>query len=458
MDIRLISAVTASKALKLVIRTFGGGATTAPGLLAEYIDPLSLKKLAKYYEHTLIVTGTNGKTTTARLLGSILNCAKTTFIHNRSGSNLLRGVIGTMVDNVTFTRGKRISALLEVDELTLSTVVNQTNPKVLVFNNLFRDQLDRYGEVEKIRKIWMRALAQLDKNNILVLNSDDHSVSHLGSVGGAKVIYFGIEDKALSLGKLPHASDFTSCIVCGGKLDYDEIYLAHLGRYRCASCKLTRPKPDVYAEKIYLDETRGFKATIVTPKGRLEVKIKMPGLYNVYNSLAAISAALALKIDLETIKKGLEQANPAFGRTEKLTIDGKSLFIGLVKNPAGFNEILRTIFRKDEKKYALFAINDLIADGRDVSWLWDVDFELYIKKIRRLWVSGIRASEMGLRIKYTGAHLPIEIEEDLAKALEKAIDGLPSGETLYILPTYTAMLKIKKILAGIGVSSNFWED
>jgi len=199
MDIRLTAAILASKTLKRVIRIFGKGGTAAPGLLAEYIDPLTLKKLSSAYESTVIVTGTNGKTTTSRLFGSLLETAAIPFIHNRSGSNLLRGIIGTLTDNVNLGKNKRKVALLEVDETTLPYVISQTNPKIIVFNNLFRDQLDRYGEVEKIRKIWLRSLSNLDSSSVVVLNSDDHSVAHLATETKAKVVYFGIEDRDVSI-------------------------------------------------------------------------------------------------------------------------------------------------------------------------------------------------------------------------------------------------------------------
>lgn len=459
MDARLITAVAAAKLLKSVIRLSGGGGTAAPGLLAEYIDSTALRKLAKYYKGAVLVTGTNGKTTTSRLLGHILEAAKTSFIHNRAGSNLLRGLVGTLIDNLEFNSAVKKIALLEVDEATLPVVTSSTEPKVIIFNNLFRDQLDRYGEVDKIRKIWQSSLLHLASSTVLVLNSDDHSVAHLGSSAKARVIYFGIEDENLSLGKLSHASDFTRCIACEGELAFDQVYLSHLGKYKCANCGLARPKPDVYAQKVYLDEEKGFMANIVTPKGNFELKTSLPGLYNVYNALAAISAALALGIELAVVKKALQGAKAAFGRTERIELDGKKIFIALVKNPSGFNEVLRTLFAKPAEKHVLIAINDLIADGRDVSWLWDVDFEILgTARVKNMTVSGIRAADMALRLKYTGAKVKAKIEEDLALALENAVEKLPRGETLYILPTYTAMLKLKEILAGKGLTTRFWED
>lgn len=462
MDLRLLTAVSAAKLLRGVIRLSGGGATAAPGLLAEYIDPKSLKKLGRYFKEAILITGTNGKTTTARLLGNIFREAEIPFIHNRTGSNLLRGLIGTLTENVGFLGNARQKlALLEVDELTLPSAIHSIEPKIILFNNLFRDQLDRYGEVDKIRRVWQGSLVDLDLSTILVLNSDDHSVAHLADSTKAKAVYFGIEDGDLSLGRLPHASDFTSCISCGNDLRFDQVYLSHLGKYRCAACGLKRPKPDVYAKKVNLDGENGFTAEIITPIGKLQVKVGLPGIYNVYNTLAAVSASVAYGIELGKTKKALSSTVAAFGRTEKIKLAGsKRLFIALVKNPSGFNEIIRLLSLNKNDKYLLIAINDLIADGRDVSWLWDVDFEkLFVNNtVKRVRVSGLRAKDMALRLKYAANNVEPQIEEDLSKALELSIEELPKGETLYIMPTYTAMLNLKKILFEKGYASRFWED
>jgi len=456
VDSRLFAAIATSKILRTTIRVFGGGATAAPGLLAEYIDPQALRKLAKSYTSLIFVTGTNGKTTTSRLLGNILTKGGYSFVHNRSGSNLLRGIIGTLIDNVG--NKKANIALLEADEATLPSAIKQTNPNVIIFNNLFRDQLDRYGEVDKIRYIWQKALAHLDPKSVIILNSDDHSVAHLGKGSKATIIYFGLEDKNISIGKPPHASDFTNCIACGKQLTYDEVYMAHLGKYKCPDCGLVRPKPDIFATDIKLLAEKGFEAKIVTPKGEIILKSPLPGLYNVYNCLAAVAAGIVSGISLEKIEDAIELAIPAFGRTEQLELEGKKIYISLVKNPTGFNEVIRTIFQENKKKNLLIAINDLIADGKDVSWLWDVDFEFIMSKIKKIWVSGIRANDMALRLKYTGAKKDIIVDTNLENAIGKALDGTQIGDTLYILPTYTAMLQLKKILANAGVSSNFWED
>ena len=460
MDARFWAALISANILRAGIKMSGGGATAAPGLLAEYIDPKALKKLGGYFSRAILITGTNGKTTTARLVGNILKESGTSYIHNRAGSNLLRGLINTLAENMPFFSSIRKVPLLEVDEPTLFPTINSLDPAVIVFNNLFRDQLDRYGEVDKIRKIWQKSLLQLDEATTIVLNSDDHSVANLAISTKARAIYFGIEDKNLSVGKLPHASDFTSCISCGGELRFEEVYLAHLGKYRCSKCGLKRPKPDIYARKVVLEDENGFTAEIVTPKGVLNVKVNLPGIFNVYNVLAAISTALALKMDLNAVKKALQKTKAAFGRTEQIILDGHKIYIALVKNPAGFNEILRVLSEGTGERNILIAINDLIADGRDVSWLWDVDFEEILSngRIRKLWISGIRAKDMALRAKYANRKLDPFVEEDIAKVLEKAIEGTTKSEKLFILPTYTAMLAIKAYFAKKGAAENFWED
>ena len=458
MDPRFFAAKFASSSLKFFLRAGGSGGTAAPGLLASYLDPNSLKKLNAYVSDFILVTGTNGKTTTSSIVGSILENSKLDYIHTREGSNLVRGVVGSLINKTPlFPSTNKPLALLEIDEATLPLVISQTSPKIIVINNLFRDQLDRYGEIDTIRKIWHKALKNLDDTTTLILNSDDPSIAHLASGTKAKVIYFGIEDKKYALSGLPHASDYTSCIVCGSELKYDTIYMSHLGKFRCTSCGEKRPKPDIFAQEITLEDEAGFKAIINTPEGKISVKTSLPGLYNVYNSLAAISTSLALNIPLQKIIQSLRKFEAAFGRTEIVKVGDKKLFIVLVKNPTGFNEIIRTVFPKNKKRYCFIAINDLIADGRDVSWLWDVDFEVMKGKTEKVVVSGIRSADMSLRLKYAGIKTD-SLNSNISEALEAAYNSLPAGETLFVFPTYTAMLEIKSSLAKKGYGGKFWED
>lgn len=458
MDPRFLSARLASSLLRTTINLTGGGGTAAPGLIAQYIDSNSLKKLSEYVGDIIIVTGTNGKTTTSRIIGSVLEKSGLEYIHNREGSNLLRGIVGSLIKKTPlFPKSDKPIALLEVDEATLPLVISQTTPKIIIMNNLFRDQLDRYGEIEAVRKMWQKTIQNLDKNTTLILNSDDPSVAHLGSETKAKVVYFGVEDKKQSIRYLPHASDFTSCIVCGNELKYDEVYISHLGRYRCAHCGEKRPKPDVFAESIDLEDEEGFQAKIKTPKGNFTIKTPLPGLYNVYNSLSAISAAVVLGIPLNKIIQALKSFEAAFGRSERLEIEGKKLFIALAKNPTGFNELIRTIFAKTKKRYIFIAINDLIADGTDVSWLWDVDFELMKDKVQKVWLSGIRLEDINLRLKYAGIKSE-KLNNSVGESLDTAYANLPKGETLFIFPTYTALLELKKYLSKKGYGKDFWDN
>ena len=477
----LVAAVAAGKASALATRIMGrGGGTALPGLVAHTIYPKVLRALTSQLpEGSIMVTGTNGKTTTSRMLGSILEAAGLEPLHNRSGSNLERGLVSTMVDAATATGSlpNRLRAgLFEVDEAAMPGVLPAIRPKVALFNNLFRDQLDRYGEIDTVYRKWRDALPALLPRSTVVLNVDDPAIAGLTLAAGlrAKVFTFGIDDPRYALDALPHAADSISCPRCNSRLEYSLILLGHLGHWRCPDCGLERPKLDVVAKKVQLNGTESSELTLETPQGPLEVTLKVPGLYNVYNGLAAVSAALAFGVAPQYIKEGLGNFTAAFGRIERVAIpgsEGKSLLMALVKNPVGFNEVLRMLFPLEKReglapanpKHLMIVINDLFADGRDVSWLWDVDFELLSSApdlTGRVQVSGIRVGDMGVRLKYAGLDpAQIKLEADIADALEEALQALPTGETLYVLPTYTAMLAFRKLLYGKGwVESQFWEQ
>ena len=495
----LVAAVAAGKASALATRLLGrGGGTALPGLVAHTVYPRVLRDLTSQLpEGTVMVTGTNGKTTTSRMLGSILEAAGLQPLHNRSGSNLERGLISTMVDAATPIGGlpqEMRVGLFEVDEATVPAVLPSVRPRVAVFNNLFRDQLDRYGEIDTVYSRWRAALPRLSPRSTLVLNADDPAVADLAHTPGvrSRIFTFGIDDPSYALEALPPAADSITCPSCGSRLEYSLILLSHLGHWRCAECGLARVKPDVAATHVLLNGTEGTELCLRTPAGELALTLKVPGLYNVYNGLAAVSAALAMGVPMEKIKEGVESFTAAFGRIERVAVpgsDGKSLLLALVKNPVGFNEVLRMLFPASERRvgytpegereileeapaqaggkvqprHLLIIINDLTADGRDVSWLWDVDFELLTATSGSMgWVytSGIRSGDMAVRLKYAGLDPSIvKVEGDMAKALDAALRGLPPGETLYVCPTYTAMLAFRKMLHERGwVKSRFWEQ
>ena len=475
-----------------------GGGTALPGLVAQTVYPGVLRDITQQLPAgSLMVSGTNGKTTTSRMIGSILEAAALPPLHNRSGSNLERGLISALVEAaspVGSLPSRYRAGLFEVDEAAMPAVLGAVRPKVLLLNNLFRDQLDRYGELDAIYSKWRSALHKLSPSSTLALNADDPAIAALTLSPNlrARTLTFGIDDSHYALGALPHAADSISCPRCNSRLQYEVVLLSHLGHWSCPQCGLARPRPEVVAIRIQLNGTDSSHLLLTTPQGDLEITLRVPGLYNVYNALAAASATLAFGVSLDEIKSGLESFTAAFGRIERVPIPGpgdKSLLMALVKNPVGFNEVIRMLFpvddgpwmmddgrpnrdnpkskiqnpKSDGARHLLIIINDLIADGRDVSWLWDVDFETLAtapQGVARVDVSGIRADDMAVRLKYAGlASSCIQTNGSLNEALDDAVSVLPEGGTLYVLPTYTAMLEFRKMLYSRGwVDAQFWED
>ncbi len=464
----------------LATRLLGrGGGTALPGLVAQKVYPGVLRDITRQLvDGSIMVSGTNGKTTTTRMIGSILEAAGLAALHNRSGSNLERGLISALVEAASpggSVRGKFRVGLFEVDEAAVPAVLGAVKPKVLLLNNVFRDQLDRYGELEAIYSKWRAALPRMGAGSRLALNVDDPAIAGLGDAPGlkAEVFTFGIEDTSYALGDLPHAADSISCPRCNSPLRYSTVLLSHLGHWSCPHCGFTRPRPEVSAVRVELRGTESSRVVLDTPAGEMDVTLHVPGLYNVYNGLAAVAATLAFGIAPQHIKAGLEAFMAAFGRIERVPVPGegdKRLLMALVKNPVGFNEVLRMLFPalgqdvgEAEARHLLIIINDLTADGRDVSWLWDVDFEVLANSpqgVARVDVAGLRAGDMAVRLKYAGVDAKlIEVDKSAEAALVAAVEALPEGATLYVLPTYTAMLEFRKLLFEKGwVGKQFWED
>ena len=346
--------------------------------------------------------------------------------------------------------------VFEVDEAALKKVITKTSPKVLTITNLFRDQLDRYGEVDNIKKIWLEVVTNLDKEATLVLNADDPTVAFLGTEAKCKVLFFGVDDKKLDLGKQPSAVDSIKCPLCYSDLKYSAYFLSHQGIYNCSKCSFKRPNLDIAAKQIKLEKN---ESEFILQDGEdlsFNLTAKLPGLYNIYNCLAAYTTLKAAAFEMDVFPIILNEFKPVFGRTEKLFVDGRNIIVALAKNPTGFNEIIRT-FLGGGSQSVLIAINDKIADGRDVSWLWDVEFESLADKENRYFVSGIRSADMALRLKYAGIKDFTNIES-LKEALESALFSIPQNDTLIVIPTYTAMLELKKILAKKDIGGHFWED
>ena len=450
--------VAVARALGAASRASGrGGGTTLPGRVLLRLDPEAIARLGAGLEDgTTVVSATNGKTTTAGMIAAILAADGRHPVHNRAGSNMTWGVATALLEQ----HGRE--GLFEVDEAWLPRVVDQLEPTAIVLGNLFRDQLDRYGEMEALADEWAKTVATRAGRSALVLNADDPLIADLGRDADEHprpgVVYFGIEDPSQALPELQHAFDAKHCRRCGHPYAYERAFVGHLGHYSCPNCGAERPRPDVAATGIELRGMEGSRSTVRTPAGEIELNLPLPGLYNVYNALAAVAAGLRLGVAPERIAAALGEVRAAFGRVETIAVAGKAVSILLIKNPAGANEVLRTLRleAKQEPVDLWIALNDGIADGRDVSWVWDADFELLAGQVRRVVCAGTRAPEMALRLKYAGWPVDsIEVIPEIEAALDRAVASAPGR--LFALPTYTALMELRKLLADRGLAKEFWQ-
>jgi UDP-N-acetylmuramyl tripeptide synthase len=465
---RAVAAVVAGWALGEASRRLRrGGGTALPGVVAGRIDPFLTARLARQLgAGRVLVTGTNGKTTTARMLAGILREAGRDPVHNRSGSNLMRG-IGTALLGAAGLRGRisggaQRAGVFEVDEATLPAAARSLRPSVVVFTNLFRDQLDRYGEVDSIRTLWQRSLQALDRAACVVLNADDPSVAGLADGCRGRVVFYGVDAAGSGAGAAgtgaEHAADARWCHACGAEYVYAPIYFGHIGLWRCPGCDRRRPDPHVQATRIAPAPHGGQEVDLAGEGGSVHLSLPLDGLYNVYNAVAAFAGALALGVDGGTAAHGLAGFSAAFGRQERVAIDGRRVHVLLCKNPAGMNQALATVLAHAGPLHLLVALNDGVQDGRDVSWIWDVDFELLVGRLAAAVATGTRAADMALRLKYAGLDGALALEPAAPRALDRALATTPPGGDLFVLPTYTAMMRLRELIAARGGSSSFWNQ
>ena len=452
--------IAAARAVGSVARRAGrGGGTSLPGKVLLALEPDAIPELAaRLPRGSVLISATNGKTTTAAMVASVLGRGGVSVVHNRAGANMAGGIASALLSAAR--PGERIDGelgLFEIDEFWLDRVAPQLEPRGILLGNLFRDQLDRYGELDTIADRWAVVAAAAGRRGArLVLNADDPLIADLGR-DAPEVTYFGVEDPSVATAEMQHASDSKHCRRCGAAYVYEVIYMGHLGRYRCPSCGRERPAPAVAAERISLDGTRGSSFELVTPAGRAAVELPLPGLYNIYNALGAAALCLGLEMPPEAVAVGLGDVRAAFGRAERIAIGDVEVQVLLVKNPAGANEILRTLALEPSELDVLALLNDRTADGHDVSWVWDADFEMLAGRVRRVTCAGTRAAELAVRLKYAGVPADqLFVVPGVAAALDAALADAPSGR-LYVLPTYTALLELRGELAGRGHAVPFWE-
>ncbi len=453
LRVPLAAEIAAARGVAALSRLAGaGGGTTVPGKLLSKLDPDAIDRLAaRLSAGTAVISATNGKTTTAAMAAEILQ-PRFRLAHNRSGANLVSGVASTLL-----AAGGAELGLLEVDEGALPEVIRRVQPRAVALGNLFRDQLDRYGELELVAARWREAVATLDEESALVVNGDDPQLGALTTEHRRTTVY-GLDDPRIARPVLQHAADSKYCVRCGTPYDYAAAYVGHLGDYSCPACGNARPPLEVIARSIELAGLERAAFDLVTPEGTRRIKLALPGLYNVYNAVGAAALARALGASLDEIASGLGRFSAAFGRFERIPVGDKRILLLLIKNPAGANEAVRTLVDGGPPTLAVVALNDAIADGRDVSWIWDVDFEPLLAGLKRVVATGERAAELALRFAYGGLdEAAVEVVPDLDRALDRGLELTPPGGELVVLPTYTAMLGLQRIVSDRGLAKRYWE-
>ena len=454
VNARLAVETFAARAAARMSRLAGtGGGTTLPGKLLWKLDPGAIDALAaRLPQGVAVVSATNGKTTTTAMVAEILK-PRWQLAWNRSGANLISGVASTLLAERDAELG-----LFEVDEGALPEVVRRVRPRAILLGNLFRDQLDRYGELEHIAERWRHEMERLHPDTALIVNGDDPQVGDIALNPRHSAIAYGIDDPRHARPALQHAADSRYCIRCGQPYEFAAVYVGHLGDYRCPGCGHARPFLSVRATEIELDGLEATDFRLETAEGERRIRLPLPGLYNVYNALGAAALAQSLGASLDEIRAGLERFGAAFGRFERIAVGDKRVLILLIKNPAGANEVVHTLLEGGAPTLLLVALNDAIADGKDVSWIWDVDFEPLLGRTDQLIASGDRAAELAVRCIYGGLEEEaLEVQPDLERALDRGLELTPAGGELVVLPTYTAMLALQRIVTGRGLVKPYWE-
>ncbi|WP_442938541.1 MurT ligase domain-containing protein [Nostoc sp.] len=425
--------MSVAKSVTFIVRSLRlGAASVLPGSIARRIEPRILELLSQQVKNgVILIAGTNGKTTTALLLCTILERKGYRVTYNSTGANLENGLMTALLESTNLLGTLNTDyAILEVDENIVPRVLKPLQPRIILCLNLFRDQLDRYGEVDTISKRWTKVISTLPTETVVIPNADDPTLSNLGQQLPQRVLFFGLNEPANYLEAIPHAVDSIYCPKCGHSLDYKGVYLSHLGDFTCPKCGFAKSKPTL--------ESSEWSQILV-------------GLYNKYNTLAAATAAIELGVDEATIRDTINNFQAAFGRAEDLVIDGKRVRILLSKNPVGTNETIRVVTQSTDKT-TLLVLNDRTPDGTDVSWIWDVDTEKLVERGGTLVVSGDRVYDMALRLRYSQkspeSSINLIVEEDLRQAIATALEHTPENETLHILPTYSAMLEVREVLTG----------
>jgi len=451
----LVAGKTAAAATRLVGR---GGGTAITGMVARKVDPHILDELVRVPGVPLVaITGSNGKTTTARFTAALLRGEGIAVCHNSAGANLVQGVTSLAVANASLSGALPDGVLVaEVDEGALPMVAPETLPRALLVTDLFRDQLDRFGEIYAVADAIESVAAALPADSALVVNADDPMVATLAEKRQGKRVTFGLALKK-STDQITRAADTIRCPRCRADLRYRNVYLSHMGDYACPACGFARPRLDVAVTSL---EVAGLDKTlceIKTPGGRLSLEIPQSGVHIAYDAAAAVAILVGLGVPLEHAAESLASVGPAFGRLEKIDADGKTIVLAFAKNPTSYNTTLRALATEDEPHQLLIAASNTLVDGEDFGWLWDVDFESMVPRVDRAVVTGLRADELANRLHYAG--LPpgkMRIVEDRREALTEAYALLPPGTRLVVVSGYTPLIEIRNDMRRRGWTGRYW--
>ncbi len=456
MDIRASFTIAVCKILRKLLRLMGKGGTNVPGTVALKLYPKILRRLSRGVT-VILVTGTNGKTTITRMIEQCLKETGKSYFTNKSGANMDTGITAEFVVNSDiFGKCKYDYALIECDELAFRLVSRYCAVHYVVVSNIFRDQLDRYGEITHTLTGIFDGISNVPEATVC-LNADCSLSTSLKARIKNPVIFYGLNCPLYAC-RVKEVSDAPYCIHCGTEYKYDYITYGHLGKYKCESCGYSRPEPLVSVDKIVASDADSTTVLMSVGNNEKEVKINLPGGYNVYNAAAAACVSYAMGLDTEKVTAALASFECGFGRMEKFTVDGTDIRMILVKNPAGANQVLSFLLNGNGNVHFVVGLNDRYADGTDISWIWDADFEKLAamgEKLTGITVTGIRADELAMRFKYAGIPTEkIRVIKDYKLLLKTVIQ---EKTPVYIMPTYTAMLEIREIFSSEYNFSEFWK-
>ena len=457
MNIKTSFAIFMCKFSRFAIRKLGRGGTDMPGRIALKICPDLLGRLAKDVT-TVIVTGTNGKTTTSRMIEQAMADSGISFFANKSGANLLSGVTAEFAVHSATLSGKcrYPYALIEADEAAFKAISGYVDAKTVVVTNVFRDQLDRYGEVTHTLDN-IRIGISHSPNATLCLNADDSLSGSLHEEFENPVVFYGV-NTPIYQDRVDEVSDAPYCIHCKHEYVYDYVTYGHLGGYRCPSCGYARPVPQVAVSEVKSSDAEQSVITFSMDGAQYPAVVNLPGGYNIYNAASCMAAGKAMGLSADTVVESLGRFQCGFGRMEKFDIHGTPVRMILIKNPAGCNQVLNFLTNTTRPAVFVACLNDRAQDGRDVSWIWDVDFEKLLEMgdlLEHVYVSGVRADDMAIRFKYAGIPMEkIHVEKDYGKLMEQVTS---QEQPVYVMPTYTAMLDLRDKISRTYGFKEYWE-